>query len=231
MTQLLPTSQEEWEALPPEQLAKFSDLQLKKALKEFFGLRSHVYFMPVAAKREFILNPDERPVIQAAAEERQRAHQSAGATHKGKKPVRELIEERADGHSYEFVGVDRPTGGFSDPFNDRSGKIAYVIRDLADGSEFPTQKQTCKVLTELGRLAGFDERVSAKKQKPAHAAGFQTMEDVIAGGDPEVQEAASTVFSDEVEATTVVVDEEPDTEPLSDDREAALDDILNSIPQ
>jgi hypothetical protein len=221
---MTPTSREEWEALTPTALDDFSDLQLKKALQEHFGLKSHVYFMPVAKKREYILNEDARPTIQAEASARQREHQAAGAAHKGKKTVKELIAERSEDREYEFVGVDRPQGGFTDPFNDRRGSVAYVVRDVGDGEEFPTQKQTAKALTELGRLSGFDERITAKKQKPAHKAGFSTLEDVIAGGDPAVQEAAAVI-------TEPIPEPTPDATPLPSDRESALDDILNSIPQ
>ncbi len=220
---MTPTSREEWEALSAEGLAGFSDLQLKKALQEYFGLKSHVYFMPVTKKRDYILSPDSRPTLQAEAEERQKSHQSAGAEHRGKKPVKEMIADAARDNEYEFVGVDRPDGGFTDPFTDRSGKVAYVIRDKADGAEFPTQKQTCKALTELGQLTGFDERITAKKQKPAHQAGHQTLEDIIAGADPEMSQAA--------EAVQTPPEPEADVKPLGDDREAELDDILNSIPQ
>ena len=213
---------EEWEQQTPEQLKEFSDLQLKKALQEYFELKSHVYFMPVGKKREFMLNPDQRPTLMAEAEERQKSHQAAGAAHKGKKPIKELIAENAQGRLYEFVGVERPDGGFTDPFSERTGVVAYIIRDAADGEEFPCQKQTCKVLTESDQLAGFDERITAKKQKPAHRAGFETLEDVIASGDPEAQEVAAAVVAPAGEV--------PDVTPLGNDSEAALDDILNSIP-
>lgn len=217
-----PTSREEWEGATLEQLKEFSDLQLKKALQDHFGLKSLVYFMPVGKKREYILDADERPTIQAAAQAKKDSHQKAGASHKGKAPVKELIAERSAGNQYEFVGVDRPEGGFVDSFTDRRGAVAYVIADLADGFEFPTQKRTCKALAELGRLVGFDERISAKKQKPAHKAGFTTIEDVIASGDPEVAVAASAI----VPATELP---EVDDAPLPADKGTALDDILNSF--
>lgn len=221
---MMPTSREEWEALSPEQLNDFSDLQLKKALQEHFGLKSHVYFMPVGKKRDYILSPDARPTLQAEAEERQRTHQSSGAAHRGKKPIKEMIAERSEDREYTFVGVDRPEGGFTDPFSDRNGAVAYIISDVADGEEFECQKQTCKALTELGRLAGFDERVTAKKQKPAHRAGHQTLEDVIAGGDPEVAEVAAAVAAPQEGKAA-------DVAPLGNDKEQALDDILQGIPQ
>lgn len=220
---MTPTSREAWESLTSEQLAEYTDLQLKKGLRAYFGLRSHVYFMPVAQKRQYIMEPDSRPTIQAEAEKRQKAHKDAGAAHSGKKPVKELIAERSEDSQYQFVGVDRPQGGFTDPFNDRKGAVAYVIRDTADGEEYPTQKQTCKTLTDMGKLAGFDASVTAKKQKPAHKAGFSTFEDVIAGGDPKVKEAVK-------EITKPIAEPEP-IAPISSDSGSALDDILNSIPQ
>jgi len=220
---MTPATREEWEALSAEQLNEYTDEQLKHTLRDFFGLKSHIYFMPVGKKREFILKPDSRPTIQAEAEEKQTAHKAAGAAHSGKKPVKELVAERSDGEQYQFVGVDRPQGGYTDPFNDRKGAVAYVIKDTADGEEYPVQKQTAKLLTELHRLTGFDERVTAKKQKPAHKAGFSTMEDVIAGGDPEVKEAVKEITKPAVEESN----ETPIPLPIG----GSLDDILNSIPQ
>jgi hypothetical protein len=233
---IIPTSREDWESLTAEQLDECSDLQLKNALKEYFGLKSHIYFMPVAKKREFILNPDARPTLQKEAEDRRTSHQADGVEHRGKKPVAELIDERSDGRKYTFDGVERYPDGFTDPFNDRKGKIAYVIMDVEDGAKFPIQKRTAKKLTELRRLKGFDDRISAKKQKPAHKAGHQTIEDVIAGGDPEVQEAVSALHqADPVTATTTavenLVDPQVDAEPFDNGSEGELDDILNSIPQ
>lgn len=219
---IIPASRDDWESLSAEELKEYSDTQLKKALQEHFGLRSHVYFMPVSKKRQFILDPDARPRLQKEAEDRQQGHYEKGAAHRGKKPVSELIDEGSVGRQYEFVGVAR-TNGFTDPFIEREGKIAYVIRDVADGTEFPTRKQTAKVLTELGRLAGFDERISAQKQKPAHAAGLQTLEDVIVHGDEEAAQVAKQVTTPPVEPT--------DEAPQGADTELDLDAILNSIPQ
>lgn len=218
-----PTTREEWEALSVDELKKhYSEQQLKDALREHFGLKSHIYFMGVAKKREYITNPDARRTLLAEAEERQKAHQSRGAEHRGKKSVKELVAERSEDRAYTFAGVERHDS-FTDPFNDRVGKVAYVITDVADGERFPTQKQTAKLLTELGRLSGFDERITAKKQKPAHKAGAQTMEDVIANGDPRVQEAVKAVETmEEPEAI-------PATEP--DPNRTDLDDILNALPQ
>lgn len=223
---ITPTSREEWEQLDAGELDGYSDQQLKTALQEHFGLKSHVYFMPVALKKQYILTPDKRPEIQEGAEQRQKEHQAAGAEHKGKKPIGELITERSDGRTYTFVGVDRPQGGFTDPFSERTGKVAYLIADTADGEEFPTQKQTCKKLDELGRLEGFDERIAAVKQKPANRAGFQTIEDIIASADPATEEVTATIV-------VVPEDEMPaiDETEIGDDKEQALDDILNSLPQ
>lgn len=217
---MMPTSREEWESKTLEELGEFSDLQLKNVLQEHYALRSLVYFMRAGTKKQYIVDEDARPTIQAEAKARQTAHQEAGASHRGKSPVKVLIAERSADREYEFVGVERPQGGFEDSFTDRKGAVAYFIRDVADGAEFPTQKQTCKALTELGRLVGFDERITAKKQKPAHKAGFRTIEDIIAGGDPEVVEAAEAITKPKP-----VTDEAP----LATDREQALDDILDSI--
>lgn len=220
---IIPASREEWESLSPEELKGYSDEQLKHALKDYFGLQSQIYFMPVAKKREFILIPDSRPGILETADEKMNGHRERGATHRGKPKIEELIDERSDGRSYVFVGVDRPKDGFVDALNDRRAAIAYVIRDEADGLEFPVQKVTAKILTALKRLKGFDARISAKKQSPAHKAGAQTLEDVISGSDPKVQELAKAIETPEPTAT-VAVD-------ATDERERELDDILNSIPQ
>ncbi len=226
---IIPTSREDWESLTAEQLDEYSDQQLKDALREHFGLKSHIYFMPVAQKKEFVLNPDARPAIQKSAEDRQLEHQKAAAEHRGKKPVAEQISERSDGYLYTFEGVQRYPNGFTDPFSDRNGKVAYVIMDEVDGERYPTQKATAKKLTELGRLKGFDERISIKKQKPAHKAGLKTIEDVIASGDAEVQEAVSVLNGEMEDAGTVTVPE-VDAKPFANSG-SALDDILNSIPQ
>ncbi len=220
---ITPTSREEWEALTPDELGGYSDQQLKTALQKQFGLKSHVYFMPVALKREYILNPAKRPEIQEGAEGRQKEHQAAGAEHKGKKPISEMIVEASDGRTYKFIGVDRPKGGFTDPFSERTGKVAYMISDEADGEEFPTQKQTCKALDGLGRLTGFDERIAAVKQKPANKAGHLTIEDIIASADEATVEAQQVL--------EVVTEDEVDEAPIDGDKEQALDDILNSLPQ
>ena len=228
---IVPTSREEWEQV--DDLDRFSDKQLKDALQEHFGLRSHVYFMPVAKKKEYIRDPDQRPQLQAEAEERQRSHQKRGAEHRNKPSVAEMVEERSEDRTYEFVGVDRPEGGFTDPFNDRSGKIAYVIRDTGDGELFPTQKQTCKVLDDLGRLSGFDPSISARKQKPAHKAGYKTVEDVIAGSDPAALAVAAEIEPKKPEKPEPK-QQEPvpvDESPISSDRASALEEILDSIPQ
>lgn len=236
---MIPTSKEEWEALSIADLERYSDLQLKKVLQEHFGLRSHVYFMSAAKKKQFIADPDSRRTLQLEAEERQKAHKAAGAAHRGKKPVKELIAERSEGHAYTFAGVDRPQGGFTDPFNDRKGAVAYTVTDVADGETYPVQKQTAKALTELGRLTGFDERISAAKQKPAHKAGLSTIEDVIAGGDPKVQEVAKAVTEETHPLRKVDVKDLPAgsttdavknlVEPKPLDRESELNDILNSL--
>ena len=227
---ITPTTREEWEQLDAGELDGYSDQQLKTALQDCFGLKSHVYFMPVALKKEYILTPDKRPEIQEGAEQRQKEHQAAGAEHKGKKPISEMITEASDGRTYTFVGVDRPQGGFTDPFSERTGKVAYIIADTADGEEFPTQKQTCKKLDELGRLQGFDERIAAVKQKPANAAGHLTIEDIIASADPvtvEVEEALDVEPDDGFTEGTPAID----VEPIDADKEAALDAILNNLPQ
>ncbi len=216
---LVPSTRDEWEELSAEELDGYSDLQIREALKEHFGFKSAVYFMGVDAKKDYLLNPDDRPTIQAAARERQKEHQAAGAEHKGKVGVKVLVTERSEEHLYEFVGVDRPDGGFTDPFNDRAGVIAYVIRDAEDGSEFPTQKQTCRILTELRRLKGFDAKITAKKQRPAHRAGHQTVEDVIAAADPD----AELHRADLTTATTAAIDN------LVGDSGKDLDAILDSI--
>jgi hypothetical protein len=221
---IIPASREEWESISADELKGYSDKQLKDALQEHFGLRSHVYFMPVAKKREYILNPDVRPTLQAEAEDRQKGHQDRGASHRGKASVATLIAENSEGRQYEFVGVDRPQGGFTDPFSERTGVVAYVVRDVADGAEFPTQKRTVVKLTKLGRLTGYDERISAKKQKPAHKAGAATLEDVIAKNDVQVTEAVAAVV-EEAAATAGNI------APVSDEREDELDAILNSIGQ
>ena len=222
---ITPTTREEWEQLDAGELDGYSDQQLKTALQDCFGLKSHVYFMPVALKKEYILTPDKRPEIQEGAEQRQKEHQAAGAEHKGKKPISEMIDLASDGRTYSFVGVDRPQGGFTDPFSERTGKVAYIIADTADGEEFPTQKQTCKKLDELGRLQGFDERIAAVKQKPANRAGHLTIEDIIASADPVTVEVAEEV--EEGEDDTLAID----AEPIDADKEAALDAILNNLPQ
>ena len=222
---ITPTTREEWEQLDAGELDGYSDQQLKTALQDCFGLKSHVYFMPVALKKQYILAPDKRPEIQEGAEQRQKEHQAAGAEHKGKKPISEMITKASDGRTYTFVGVDRPQGGFTDPFSERTGKVAYIIADTADGEEFPTQKQTCKKLDELGRLQGFDERIAAVKQKPANRAGHLTIEDIIASADPVTVEVAEEV--EEGEDDTLAID----AEPIDADKEAALDAILNNLPQ
>lgn len=238
---IIPITQEGWEALSGETLKEFSDLQLKKALQDHFGLRSQVYFMKVQDKRDFISNPDDRPTIQAEAEGKQTEHREAGAAHKGKAAVNELIEKFSEGRSYKFEGVERPSGGFEDVFSQRTAKIAYVIEDTEDGAQFPVQKRTAKTLEELGRLEGFDDRLSVKRQKPAHKAGFDTFEDVIAGADDEVQEAASDLASAVVETETETetasefvskvaeIVAEGDAEAQRGD-ESALDNILDSFP-
>lgn len=224
---IIPTSREDWESLSAGELEPYSDLQLKKALQEFFGLKSHVYFMKIDAKRRFIMDPDSRRQITEDAEVGQAAHKVRGAEHSGKPSLAEQIAERSEDRSYRFIGVERPDDAFTDPFSDRTGRVAYMIMDIEDGARFPTQKRTCKRLVELGRLADFDERVTAKKQKPAHREGHQTLEDIIAGGDDEVAAvAAELMATPEPESVGA-----PDTAPIEDDREAALDDILNSLPQ
>lgn len=226
---MLPTDVEGWEALTAEEIGALNPSAdtIRDVIRDQFGLGSKCYFMNKSASVEYILNPDRRPAILAASEEKYTERQKRGAELRGGGKLEERVLAEADGHEYRFVEAQRPEGGFTDPFSGRNGKVAYVIQDIADGSDLPVQKRTALILEESGQLTGFDPRISTKRVKPAHEAGFSTLEDVIAGSDPITTEAATEV------STAIISSPADDKNHPTEiaEAEADLDDILNSIPQ
>ncbi len=192
---MLPTDTEGWEALTEEEIKALNPSAdtVRDVIRDQFGLGSKCYFMTKAASIEFILNPDRRPAILAESEAKYTERQKRGADLRSGGPMSERVLEMAKDSEYHFVQASRPDDGFTDVFSGRKGKIAYIIEDNADGERFLVQKKTALILEEVGQLTGFDPRISQKKPKPAHEAGFNTLEDVIAGADPVVTEAAVEV--------------------------------------
>jgi len=196
---MLPTDVEGWEALTEEEIMALNPSAdtVRDVIRDQFGLGSKCYFMNKAASIEYILNPDRRPAILSTSEAKYTERQKRGAELRSGGPMSERVLEMATDHGYRFVEASRPDGGFTDVFSGRKGKIAYIIEDIGDGERFLVQKKTALVLEESGQLADFDPRISQKKAKPAHEAGFNTLEDVIAGADPVTTVAA-------VEATEAI---------------------------
>lgn len=239
---MLPKDIEGWDALSREELMALdppaNDLRL--VIRDLYGLGSKCYFMNKGQSIEYILNPDQRPAILEAAEQKYKERQALNAELRTGPKLEERVLAEAEGREYRFVEATRPTNGFEDPFSGRAGKIAYIIEDVGDGTRFPVQKRTALILETAGQLSGFEPNAAYRKTKPAHEAGFQTLEDVLTKTDSKVPKD-SKVLDEPVESEVATVEEsepvaveqaeESETLPVgTTDLEAELDDILNSLP-
>ena len=177
--------------------ARYSELELKGVLAaDPFLLDSIRYFMGKANMVRFLREPDARDDILAEAEVKRDRHRTRNRENRPKGAVKDRVKDESEGRSFRFLKSDRVATGFTDSITERRGKVAYYIEDIADGQGYAVLKATASVLEELGRLSGLVPHIPqsrSKKGNAAHEAGMVTLDDIMAGSDPEAAAVAEQI--------------------------------------
>lgn len=156
-------------------LNKLTDAELRELIQlpdDTAGLR---YYMPKAAKVEFLLTETEErrlEILEGAKARRDEHHAYLRHRRKHGSPDRQaLIEERMGGQAWRFLTERRVNGSYTDSVTGRKAKIAYIVEGTQDERRLMLTKATLLDAHErLGLIVGWPptkERVRAPEAKAA----------------------------------------------------------------
>jgi hypothetical protein len=170
----------------------FKDDEIKEILQKVFGLDSVVYFIDKVQKMTYIANPDQRPAILEAGEDKRSVHRNANRENRStpRAAIAERMEEETKDRSFRLNRIEK--FNVEDAFTGRAIRVAYWIVDLSDGAEYAVSRGTCRWLVERGRLEDFAVK---HRKSVAHNAGLKSAADLLGGEPAEV--VVSTVAQPE----------------------------------